>query len=414
MPQAKVVDLDRSEPPLDPFALLAELPDPVVVVDASTKVLWGNRAAEVWSGWQLEEWVGREAAELLHPDDLATGVVSLASVQEKELGTTVEIRLRNRTGIYSRFEIRGRSALHVDGVAGIVLSLRDVTDRRRWEVAQGRTDTLEAILDNARAITMLLDGDGTVRSASRALTNLLGHAIEDTVGRHLAELADPVDAERVRVELDAAGALRQPVSFEAMFCPAPHGAPVPLSLTVVNLLDDDAVEGLIVTAVDISQLAETRARLEHAATHDGLTDLPNRTLFLDRLEHALAVARRRESSVSLVYCDVDRFKCVNDEHGHASGDAVLVEVARRLRAMVRESDTVARLGGDEFVVLVEEDDPEPTLRRIHAAFELPFSLPDGELLEVTLSCGVMTSGGEVDAGAVLASADAAMYRAKQR
>jgi diguanylate cyclase (GGDEF)-like protein/PAS domain S-box-containing protein len=324
------------------------------------------------------------------------------------------MRFRDRRGTYRRFEIRGRAAVDVRGVDGIVLILRDVTERRRWEVGQGKGSTLQAIIDHAPAITMLLDGDGALRSASRAFTNLLGHDLEGALGEHLATFADPSDAERVRAELSAAAAESIPVTFEAAFRHVPSGLSVPLSLTVVNLLDDHAVEGLVVTAVDITQLAETRARLQHLATHDGLTGLPNRALFIDRLEHALAVARRRGTEVVLIYGDVDQFKQVNDEHGHLSGDAVLVEVAARIRGAIRESDTVARIGGDEFVVLLEDDDPITTRDRIAAALAPPVELPDGRSVTVRLSCGVTTSAGHADMASLLAAADAAMYRTKQR
>jgi diguanylate cyclase (GGDEF)-like protein/PAS domain S-box-containing protein len=414
MTGGEVVQLDASTDVVDPLTLLQVLPDPVVVIDRDTRIIWGNAAAEEWSGWRLEEWADRSAAMLVHPDDLATAMASLTSVQAKEVGTPVEMRFRDRHGTYRRFEVRGRTALDVHGVDGIVLSLRDVTERRRWEVGQGKGSTLQAIIDHAPAITMLLDGDGTLRSASRAFTNLLGHDLERAVGEHLASFADAADAERVRAQIAAASAEAIPVTFEAAFEHVSSGLTVPLSLTVVNLLDDHAVEGLVVTAVDITQLAEARARLQHLATHDALTGLPNRALFIDRLDHALAMARRRGTEVVLIYGDVDHFKQINDEHGHPSGDAVLVEVASRIRGAIRESDTVARIGGDEFVVLLEDDDPITTRDRIAAALAPPVELPDGASATVRLSCGVTTSAGHVDMASLLAAADAAMYRTKQR
>jgi diguanylate cyclase (GGDEF)-like protein/PAS domain S-box-containing protein len=414
MTGGEVMHLDASSCVLDPLALLHALPDPVVVIDHQTRIVWGNAAAEDWSGWRLEEWAGRSAAMLVHPDDLATAMAALTTVQAKQVGTPVEMRFRDRQGTYRRFEVRGRAAVDVRGVDGIVLILRDVTERRRWEVGQGKGSTLQAIIDHAPAITMLLDRDGALRSASRAFTNLLGHDLEGAVGEHLASFADPSDAERVRAELSGAAAESIPVTFEAAFRHVSSGLTVPLSLTVVNLLDDHAVEGLVVTAVDITQLAETRARLQHLATHDGLTGLPNRALFLDRLEHALAMARRRGTEVVLIYGDVDQFKQVNDEHGHPSGDAVLIEVATRIRGAIRESDTVARIGGDEFVVLLEDDDPITTRDRIAAVLAPPIELPDGGSVSVRLSCGVTTSAGHADMASLLAAADAAMYRTKHR
>jgi diguanylate cyclase (GGDEF)-like protein len=183
----------------------------------------------------------------------------------------------------------------------------------------------------------------------------------------------------------------------------------------VNLIDDRTVEGLVVTASDITDLAEARSRLAHLATHDPLTGLANRSLLFDRLAHALEGARRRSSMVSLVFCDVDGFKRVNDGHGHRGGDHVLVEIARRLDAVARASDTVARIGGDEFVLLLEGGDREGAaalVERIEAAMAEPIVLPNGSEVVVRLSVGSATDLGGLVADDLLDRADAAMYLSK--
>jgi PAS domain S-box-containing protein len=309
-------------------------------------------------------------------------------VQGKSLGSVVEARFRTRAGTYHRFEVRGRAALDVVGVDGIVLGLRDVTDRRRWEVGGGDEVLLRAIIDAAPGITMLLDGDGVVRGASRALTTTLGRAIDVTIGAPLVELAEPADRDAVLAGVARAASTPGSVSFEATFTRADGRPPVPLSITVANLLLDAAVAGLVVSAIDITPLAEARARLRHLASHDVLTGLPNRSLLNDRIDLALAVARRRGTAVTVIYCDIDRFKAVNDRHGHRAGDWVLVELGRRLQLASREGDTVARIGGERFL------------------------LPNGRTLEVSVSVGVgVTAGGDVEDA--LAAADAAMYAAKR-
>jgi diguanylate cyclase (GGDEF)-like protein/PAS domain S-box-containing protein len=164
-----------------------------------------------------------------------------------------------------------------------------------------------------------------------------------------------------------------------------------------------------------SELAESRAQLERAAQHDGLTGLPNRNLLSDRLEQALARARRNRQLISLFYLDLDRFKDINDKLGHAAGDALLKAFAERLNACVRETDTVARLGGDEFVILLEdvhEDrDARAVADKIIDAMRRDFHV-DSKALRATTSIGVAFTRGDTTGEELIKEADAALYEAK--
>ena len=153
-------------------------------------------------------------------------------------------------------------------------------------------------------------------------------------------------------------------------------------------------------------------RMRHDAVHDPLTGLANRTLLHDRLEQALARSRRKGGASGLLFVDLDNFKQVNDEYGHAMGDAVLVELGKRLQTAVRPTDTVARLGGDEFVVVCEELDEQTAValgRRLHDALERPLVI-DG--IEHKLSASIGIALGQADPDGLLGNADAAVYRAK--
>ena len=178
------------------------------------------------------------------------------------------------------------------------------------------------VLDHAPGITMLLDGNGRLRGASRAQSTLVGRDLESTLGRHLRELVTPADALTVEAEIALAMSEPGPRSFEASFTFKDQEGTIPLSVTVLNLLDDRAIEGLVVSAVNITDLAESQARLQHLANHEQLTGLPNRAALTARLVDALAAARRREFSVSLLYCDLDGCKAVNDRFGHLSAKGV--------------------------------------------------------------------------------------------
>ncbi|SDD39954.1 diguanylate cyclase (GGDEF) domain-containing protein [Geodermatophilus telluris] len=168
----------------------------------------------------------------------------------------------------------------------------------------------------------------------------------------------------------------------------------------------------------LHHVTELKERLRRQALHDGLTGLPNRTLFLDRARHAIAVAGRTGTWPAVLYLDLDGFKPVNDTHGHEAGDQLLRIVAARLTRCLRADDTVARLGGDEFAVLVEGPVAEDYLRevvdRIEAAVGEPVDLGDGRLVSIGVSVGVALGGaGTADADALVRAADDAMYRVKR-
>jgi diguanylate cyclase (GGDEF)-like protein/PAS domain S-box-containing protein len=171
------------------------------------------------------------------------------------------------------------------------------------------------------------------------------------------------------------------------------------------------------TAQDITEQRSAEDALAHLALHDPLTGLPNRTLLLDRLTHALARLGRTNTSVGLLFLDIDRFKVVNDSLGHPAGDRMLLAMAGRLKATLRASDTLARFGGDEFVILCEdlngEDEALKMAHRIGEAMAPPLSWGDGELV-VSLSTGIaLASSPLVSAESLLRDADSAMYRAKR-
>jgi diguanylate cyclase (GGDEF)-like protein len=171
------------------------------------------------------------------------------------------------------------------------------------------------------------------------------------------------------------------------------------------------------TAQDITDQKSADDALAHLALHDPLTGLPNRTLLIDRLDQALARLGRKQSSVGVLFIDIDRFKVINDSLGHPAGDEMLIAMAHRIQDSLRPGDTLARFGGDEFAILCEdlagEHDAVEIADRIGAAMSQPLSWGDGELV-VTVSTGIaMANSPLVSAVSLLRDADAAMYRAKE-
>ena len=180
--------------------------------------------------------------------------------------------------------------------------------------------------------------------------------------------------------------------------------------------DQQALEALGAVASDAFSRLRLTEDMTHLARHDLLTNLPNRGLLVDRVEHALRISRRRNTRVALLFVDLDGFKPVNDRFGHAAGDAVLVDVAHRLTGCVRESDTVARLGGDEFALLLEDvksDEVSSACNRVLAALSRGVDVSRHHLT-LSASIGVATGDSSDTAESMLRNADLAMYEAKAR
>ena len=197
------------------------------------------------------------------------------------------------------------------------------------------------------------------------------------------------------------------------------GSIFPASLSISEVLDShQQVRGYLGIIADNTQRREAERRIRHLAHYDSLTSLPNRTLLNTHLAEVIAKARLRQRGVAVLFTDLDRFKYVNDTLGHHAGDELLLSVAKRLRACVRDGDLVARTGGDEFVVVLDNLDedsmPEELAERILASLSRPFEL-HGRQFTVTLSIGIALYPHDgLDGTALIKNADAAMYLAKER
>ena len=164
------------------------LPDAVVVVDASARLIWANDAAERLFGVDSARLAGADGLDFLHPDDQEVAAVALMSIQGKTVGTPIELRVRAPGG-WKLVEVIGANLLDRPAVNGLVLCMRDLTERRRWEIASDEVGKFRAIVHNAASIIMLLDGAGRIQSVSAAITRLLGHDQELVEGRPIVEFA---------------------------------------------------------------------------------------------------------------------------------------------------------------------------------------------------------------------------------
>jgi diguanylate cyclase (GGDEF)-like protein/PAS domain S-box-containing protein len=245
-------------------ALLEQLPDTVLLLDAQGRVRWGNVAAERLFGRELEESVGASALDHVHGDDVELVLRSLTSIQAKELGTLIEIRVRTPEG-WRLVELIGRPVPEIDA-GSILFSIRDVTDRRRFEVARDDVAKFRSLVQNAAFVMMLISPDGVIESVSAALTRSFGHDPEAVEGRPLADLFVADDQPAVVESLAAAAALgagaTDPVTVKAGCRRYGELEAVPVELTIVSLLEDPTVGGLVVSMRDVTErdLAEQELR----------------------------------------------------------------------------------------------------------------------------------------------------------
>jgi diguanylate cyclase (GGDEF)-like protein/PAS domain S-box-containing protein len=287
---------------------------------------------------------------------------------------------------------------------------------------------MRALIDAALDCVVISDHTGRIVEFNASAERTFGYAREDVVGRPMAEVIVPPryrKAHRAGIARCAAGGggalLGQRLEMEGM---RSDGSEFPLELTV-NRVDGSDPPMFVGYLRDITERRRADEEVNRLAYHDQLTDLPNRAMFEEHLQLALARARRGGLAVAVLYLDLDNFKTVNDSLGHDAGDRLLREVAHRLRGAAREQDLVARQGGDEFLVLLSDLVPRPQHvgpdaleaaagagRRIQGVFQRPFDLGDG-LVHSSASIGIAVYPfhGE-DGTELLARADAAMYHSK--
>jgi diguanylate cyclase (GGDEF)-like protein/PAS domain S-box-containing protein len=262
--------------------------------------------------------------------------------------------------------------------------------------------------------------DGALLDVNRFLATMLGRSSGELRGMSIAELTHPED---VAGGIEARDRLvlvpGRPVRYECRLLHADgHAVPVQTTAAWAEPDTPDGEPHIVVFIEDITDRKVLEAQLVHRSLHDPLTGLPNRILYRDRLLHALERGRRESTPTCVLVIDLDGFKAVNDQHGHAVGDTVLVSFADRLRSVLRASDTAARLGGDEFSIVCENTDPAEAAvlaERLRGTVREPMAL-DGTTVRIGLSIGIgEASGGtdpEEELERVVREADDAMYADK--
>lgn len=354
--------------------------------------------------------------KLIHPDDLES-VMQIWETQFQRGSDVFRMEYRARTKgntwiwVLVTGQVMGRDA---DGkptrLAGIQM---DNTDRHLAE------DQFRLVVESAPNGMLILSADGIIRLVNTRVEELFGYSRNELLGQSVEILIpERYRSHHVDFREHFFQHVTDGVMGEGRDLPGLRKDGSEFSVEVgLNRLDTPEGVQVLASVVDISHRKNLELQIKHQAFHDALTGLPNRSLFLDRLEIAQARARRHQEGVAVIFLDLDNFKVINDSLGHQAGDRFLIAIAERLKSCVRPEDTVARLGGDEFTILLEElvcpENAINAAERIVDALRQPLALDYGEVV-ASSSIGIAYStNGEATADSLLRDADTAMYHAKE-
>jgi diguanylate cyclase (GGDEF)-like protein/PAS domain S-box-containing protein len=413
---------------LDPALLVPNRTRTAVLhKDLSGVILDADERSTRMLGWSAEELVGTRSLDLIHPDDQERAVGHWLEMRARRRTQRVRLRHRHRDGHWLWVEVENTYIGPVEcerddpGAVLAVAHLTDISDEMAAVEALRRQERLFRRLTDSLPVGVFQlgpgrDGDLRIGYANARVGSMLGVHGARTLAEQVARI-DPADRALLTdavVQALATGADRQ-VEVDA------DGRRY--LVTVAVLVDPDGADngvdragppGAIVSVTDVTESARLHAELRVRATHDALTGLLNRAAVLEELERA--VAAPGVDQLAVVFVDLDRFKAVNDTHGHAVGDELLAVVARRLTAQARRGDAVGRIGGDEFL-LVCPGVPGPAEalalgRRVHDQLRGTFPVA-GLGLAMAASVGVAMGAAGASADDLVARSDDAMYRAKR-
>ncbi len=392
-------------------------PDAVFSLDREGRFASFNHATQAMLSLSPEETGGRKFIDLVDADDRPR-VAEAVHLAGRGRSQRTELAVTHADGSRHHLDVTYLPIVINGSIAGIYAIAKDITVRKRQEK---RLRILERSVEASMHGVVIADArqpDLPVVYTNAAFSRITGYAPEEVIGRNCRILQDEESDPDSLAEIRRAIAEHRPAHVlirnrrkdGSLFWNELHIAPV----------EDD--EGNVTHYVglqnDVSEQKSYEKQLAFNATHDNLTGLANRALFEDRLHQMVSLSRRRGSRVAVLFIDLDEFKPINDSLGHAVGDRILMEVAKRLDDQMRVEDTLARFGGDEFVALLtdirSETDAVDVAERLLPTVARPYRLEDHELY-LSASIGIAMSEPEMENPLILIQqADMAMYRAKQQ
>ncbi|HET7689988.1 MAG TPA: EAL domain-containing protein [Nocardioidaceae bacterium] len=379
------------------------------------RIVEANPAAERMLGYGAGELINRNPDDFVHPDDLPLELESLGrALSGRSVIEQFETSRRHRDGHLVPVMVTASTFRGSDGRAYGVAAMEDITERKAALAALRASEaTFRTIAQAADEGIWAVTTDGRTIFANAKLARILGRPLDEVRAGTVFDVLDAKDHRQMAERLHRRAEIG-PETYELTY-QRPDGERRTLRLSASPLPDQGSGTASLAMVTDVTESRRVEQELRRRALFDTLTGAANRALLQDRLEQALAHARRRQSQVAVLFADIDRFKLVNDSLGHHVGDQLLQQVAQRIRTVLRPGDTLARFGGDEFVVVAENLDRDGAAALAEAmsnVFGTPLTVA-GHSAYMSLSVGIALVRDEPAADA-LRFADAAVNDAKRR
>jgi diguanylate cyclase (GGDEF)-like protein/PAS domain S-box-containing protein len=397
-------------------AIVSEIPELILVLDAQGIILDISHDVLLRFGYSAHDMIGRSAFDFIHPADHHHVALEMIRKTSDPSGRgSIRCRCRRPDDSWAEFEVQGFNHFDTPEIGGLLVILRQIDSRPLGDRVMAAGDYLySAMATVASDATTIFDAAGRRVYASPSLGAMLGFAAADVLAAAPETFVHPDDhTVWTRAKNQALATENGTARAELRLLKA-DGSELWIEATVVNLLHDSGVGGVVVHARDIDQRRRVERVLREQATTDVLTGLANRFALMHELSDACAPQRSSCAGFALLFCDLDDFKKINDTYGHTGGDDVLRDVALAIESAVRPSDFVARIGGDEFCILGYELESITDALRLAERVRAEI-ITAGEIdHRVGVSIGVAwTEASAVDPDQLLSTADKAMYRAKR-
>ena len=385
-------------------------PDRILMLDRNLKVLYINNTI---GDMAVDHVIGSSIYDSFPESFYKTAQQACQQVLSNGCAIRFEAALPCEKGTVF-YEAHAGPIVEDDLVVSLIINLRDITRRKSYELKLRQS---AAVVESTAEAVIITDHNKKILSVNPAFTEITGYLEEEAVGNTprllKSDRHDKAFYQMIWQEITTQGRWQGEI-WNRRKC----GEIFPVWQAISVVVDANGqVANYVSVFSDISSIKQSQAKLDFLAYHDPLTNLPNRVLFNDRLEHAIKHAKRESNQVAILFIDLDHFKYVNDSFGHPVGDKLIQEAAHRLNGAIREGDTLARLGGDEFIIALEDITNKKDIHLLSEELIHQFQHPifvDGYELHVTLSIGISLYPGDgEDVASLIKYADTAMYYAKK-